>query len=61
MSAHFRDGPHGHGRAGDDDNESADRREQADDAALELEAAERALGEDRGEPDPGDREREARR
>ena len=59
MSAHFRDGPHGHGRAGDDDNEGADRREQADHAALELEAAEGPLREDRGEADPGDREREA--
>src|SRR5262245_42388129 len=58
ISAHFRDGPHGHCRAGDDDNEGADRREQADHAALELEPAKRVLGEDRYEPDPRDRERE---
>ena len=44
--------------AGDDDDERAHGREQADHAALELEPAEGALREDGDEADAGDRERE---
>ena len=51
MSAHFREGPRGHGHAGEDDNERAHGRKQPDHAALDLEAAEGALRKDGDEAD----------
>src|SRR5205085_8098636 len=53
-SSHLRDGVDGHRDARDDDDECAQCREEADDAALEAEPLERPLRQDGGEPHSGD-------
>src|SRR5919202_4920210 len=57
-SADLREGVQRHREAGDEDDERARRGEQADEAAVEADARERALREHGEEPDARDRERE---
>src|SRR3954454_9113220 len=59
MSAHFREGAHGHGKTSGQDDKGARGRQEPDERAVEARPLEDLLGEDGDQADPGDAQGQA--